>query len=306
MTGKGSILRHSETVTDVTVVGTQGTVPCVPPGNTRNRPLCSMQKKRSEATPSANAAKTATRVTSETQRQISSDDNSIPFSSEAVNAVERTEQGVVRNGEAAESGEAMKNKGLQSDDEGSIIQNEQSRGKPGADEQARVAESVAEASFSNRIRKLGENRTVSEIMTYQARKTLWRRNGSAYEDLVFVDPSTGKTLSQRKDNRKGSVKPSESMRKMVESRPGEIIAMHNHPHNMLPSRADLENAKLYKYGIILCHNGSIIRYYVEKDANINAADSFLNILQKRLDRGEDISADCALLSELGIKMEVYN
>jgi hypothetical protein len=220
--------------------------------------------------------------------------------------VERTEQGVVRNGEAAESGEAMKNKGLQSDDEGSIIQNEQSRGKPGADEQARVAESVAEASFSNRIRKLGENRTVSEIMTYQARKTLWRRNGSAYEDLVFVDPSTGKTLSQRKDNRKGSVKPSESMRKMVESRPGEIIAMHNHPHNMLPSRADLENAKLYKYGIILCHNGSIIRYYVEKDANINAADSFLNILQKRLDRGEDISADCALLSELGIKMEVYN
>ncbi len=183
--------------------------------------------------------------------------------------------------------------------------NEQSRSKPGSDKNAIVSEYVKLDSYAKLFHSLKESKAVSDIMTFQARKTLWRRNGTAYEDLIFIDSLTGEVQAQRQDNRKGSVSPSDSMKQMVASRPGEIIAMHNHPHNMLPSRSDLENAKRYKYGVIVCHNGAIIKYSVDRNADIDTADSVLDILQKRFDKGEDVDFGWKLLAELGIRMEVY-
>ena len=62
-----------------------------------------MQKKAGAAQ-TANAAKTATRVTSETKNVQTPTKDNIPFSSDAVNAAERTEQGAIRNKETAQSG----------------------------------------------------------------------------------------------------------------------------------------------------------------------------------------------------------
>ena len=199
------------------------------------------------------------------------------------------------------------NGSLQGDDEKSIIQetNEQSRKTPGSDDRALVHDSVATASYSKRMGMLGESKAISDIMTFQARKTLWRRNGTSYEDLVFIDPSSGEVQSQRSDNREGSVRASDAMRKMVEGRPGEIISMHNHPHSMLPSLKDLENAKRYKYGLVLCHNGKIIKYSVSQDANTAAVDAMLDYLQNDFSAGKDISLSLALLEKYGVIMEVF-
>lgn len=70
--------------------------------------------KKAGAAQTANAAKTATRVTSETKNVQTPTKDNIPFSSDAVNAAERTEQGAIRNKETTQSGGTMKNKGLQS------------------------------------------------------------------------------------------------------------------------------------------------------------------------------------------------
>ena len=60
----------------------------------------------------------------------------------------------------------------------------------------------------------------------------------------------------------------------------------------------------YNYGVVVCHNGNIIKYAVSEDANIFLADAMLNPIQERFNSGEDISLSLRLLEDIGVKMEV--
>ncbi len=181
---------------------------------------------------------------------------------------------------------------------------EKSRRHPGNDSRAIVSDTVATEQYAEKMKRLGESEKITNIITNQARKTLWRRNGTGFEDLVYINPKTGKVLAQRNQNIVGGVGPTDEMKKMILQNKRSIIALHNHPHSMLPSKADLINAKRYDYGIIACHNGRIIKYAVSDNANINLADVMLNTIQDSLDSGKDISISLRLLEEIGVKMEV--
>ena len=181
---------------------------------------------------------------------------------------------------------------------------EQSRFKPGPDERAIVSEVVATPEYEDRIRNLGENEDISSIITHQARTTLWRRNGTAYEDLIFIDPQTGEWMAQRNLDIVGGVSPTEKMKTMASERPHRIIAIHNHPHNMLPSYSDLVNAKHYSYGVILGHNGIIMKYIVSDVADIETADKILDYMQKSLSEGKDMTPYYDMLDALGVHLKV--
>ena len=55
----------------------------------------------------------------------------------------------------------------------------------------------------------------------------------------------------------------------------------------------------------MCHNGSVIKYSVDDNANIAVADNLLDYIQKKFIAREDLTPDLALLAELGVRMEVY-
>lgn len=181
---------------------------------------------------------------------------------------------------------------------------EQSRNSPGADYRALVADVGGTDAYVERMKNLGESEYITNVITFQSRNALWRRNGTEYEDLIFIDPQTGKHKAQRSQDIAGRVEPTEEMKDMVLKNPRKIISLHNHPHSMLPSKADLEQAKRYKYGVIACHDGKIFKYYVADDANIRLADIMLDKIQGRLDAGKDVSADLRLVEEIGVKIEV--
>lgn len=114
------------------------------------------------------------------------------------------------------------------------------------------------------IQSLGENKECTRTMTEQLRKILEHRNGTLFEDLYFFDSNNNEYKSQT--NYKGDtqkVEPTSKMWKMLENNP-YIIAVHNHPKSSLPSLDDFHACqdRNYKYGLVVCHNGTIYQYKI--------------------------------------------
>ena len=62
-----------------------------------------------------------------------------------------------------------------------------------------------------------------------------------------------------------------------------IIAIHNHPGSSMPSIQDIRSAKenKYKYGLIGCHNGDIIKYSVSPNSSPEMYGVALAILDRK-------------------------
>jgi len=144
-----------------------------------------------------------------------------------------------------------------------------------------------ELVFSNRyidaIKSLGEDRYCSKDILDSARKMLDHHHGDKYEDLYFIDAVAHKVLS-RTDYRENEqeVLPTSAMKDMARNNPN-IISIHNHPTDALPSFEDIKTCFLvgYKYGLIVCHGGDIFQYRTLDNINKVMYESECSIYYKR-------------------------
>ena len=118
--------------------------------------------------------------------------------------------------------------------------------------------------FIRAIQSLGESRACTRAIIDASRNILEHHNGDKYEDLYFIDSVTNICKYQRgyyKEIQK--VEPTKEMHKMLKNN-ANIIGIHNHPNSTIPSLDDFHVCKdrNYKYGLVLCHNGSIYQYKV--------------------------------------------
>lgn len=147
-------------------------------------------------------------------------------------------------------------------------------------------EKIQSAEYHKAFQDLGESSDVARSMWSNTKKMLNHRNGSEYEDLIYIDSRNGKSIVQDQYSKKPrQVEPTKRMKRMVKNAPeGSIIAIHNHAYNSTPSVGDLASAYTgkYKYGIIACHNGNLFKYSVIDDAHLGMADMLFEILNKVL------------------------
>lgn len=125
---------------------------------------------------------------------------------------------------------------------------------------------IKTAKYRNIYNNLDETVEVQRVASERARSMMIHRSGTKYEDLTFVDSKTGKYLTRDDYEVENEVLPSRRMRLMVTNgEPYTIIAIHNHPGSHLPSMSDLNSAYVhkYKYGLIACHNGNVVKYTVK-------------------------------------------
>ena len=125
---------------------------------------------------------------------------------------------------------------------------------------------IKTAKYRNLYNNLDEATEIQRTACERARAMLNHRNGTKFEDLTFIDSVTGKHLTRDDYEVENEVLPSKRMRSMVQnSEPYTIIAIHNHPSNHMPSMSDLNSAykNKYRYGLISCHNGNVIKYTVK-------------------------------------------
>ena len=95
------------------------------------------------------------------------------------------------------------------------------------------------------------------------------------------------------------------MKKMLnKSAKNEIIAIHNHPGSNVPSTADLIVCKNrgYKFGLVVCHNGKIYKYSVDKDKfNLPIVAAALDWMEAK-GYTEKVKKN---FMDAGVKMEVF-
>ena len=150
----------------------------------------------------------------------------------------------------------------------------------------------------------GENK-ISRSLWENALDMLDHRSGTKYEDLAFVDSKTGDAKINKNYDKENTASPSDSMKKMLhDADANTIIAIHNHPGSSPPSYSDIMACKSrkYKYGLVVCHDGTIYKYSVdEKRLNIPMAVSALDRVLKK-GYTEITKKECAAA---GINMEVF-
>ncbi|EHP0703763.1 minor capsid protein [Staphylococcus pseudintermedius] len=126
-------------------------------------------------------------------------------------------------------------------------------------------------AYRRKFDKISDNKVLNRNIYQAAKEMLRHRDGDDREDLYGFDEKTGKQLfkSVENKNNKSKVYYTKNIEKIVESKPYQIISVHNHPRSTLPSAGDLTAQHLRKYakGIIVGHNGGLIVYSVNKDVD---------------------------------------
>lgn len=163
---------------------------------------------------------------------------------------------------------------------------------------------IESAEYRRKIDNISDDIEVNRSIWNRAKEMLTHRSGTKFEDLTFIDSTSGKSLINKSFDKENLAKPSKKMIKMLEtSQPHTIIGVHNHPGNTVPSIPDLKACidRKYKFGVVLCHDGKIYKYSVD-DSKFNEP-----IAAAALDRLErtgynDIVKN--MFSDAGIEMVV--
>lgn len=169
---------------------------------------------------------------------------------------------------------------------------------------------IKTAKYRNLYNNLDEPVEIQRTACERARTMMNHRNGTKFEDLTFIDSVTGKHLTRDDYDVENEVLPSRRMRSMVtNSEPYTIIAIHNHPGSTVPSITDINTAyeKKYKYGLVACHDGSLMRYEVTGEYNPIIVYSLLDMAQKSLynNNMKEFSDILAQLKGENVILEVF-
>ena len=99
---------------------------------------------------------------------------------------------------------------------------------------------INKPEYRKKFTSITKENKISRSLWRSALEMLEHRSGTKYEDIVFVDSKTGKTLINKNYNKEKETGPNEKMKKMLKkAEPYSIIGIHNHPESFAPSFADL-------------------------------------------------------------------
>ena len=172
-----------------------------------------------------------------------------------------------------------------------------------------ISPSVKTSEYRKLYNNLDEPAKMQRIAHNAARNMLVHRDGTKYEDLAYINSQTGEIMVRNDYNVENEVVPSKRMMRMIARSPdNSIIAIHNHPGSTVPSITDINTAykRKYKYGIIACHNGTVMKYAVNGPYNSLIVQFLLDTVQNNLyNGGEKMQRALRQLGEQNIVLEVF-
>ena len=146
---------------------------------------------------------------------------------------------------------------------------------------------INSSEYRRKFNNVSDQTKINRTAWKLSKEIIKHRSGTKYEDLAFIDSKTCKYTINKNYNVESQAKMNKPMKKMLnKSAKNEIIAIHNHPGSNVPSTADLIVCKNrgYKFGLVVCHNGKIYKYSVDKDKFNYDDDRILSFMTAKIDK----------------------
>ncbi len=123
--------------------------------------------------------------------------------------------------------------------------------------------------YRNKFLSLRKSPDLTVAIRNCAKKLLELYSGTLFEGMYWLDQNGNKKAEILEAKEILTVKGNPIVDKIVNDNPG-MIAIHNHPLSSPPSAVDFNKAAKFGYspGIIVCHDGTLYEYTMEKGKNI--------------------------------------
>lgn len=151
---------------------------------------------------------------------------------------------------------------------------------------------------------ISDNLKLNRLLYSLAKKMLFHRSGTLYEDMYWIDLDTLEIVADEtnKDIEEGIIYSAKTQ-KIIETNKN-LLTIHSHPNSFPPSIMDLNCNFYYNYsiGIIICHNGKIYMYNANEKISRNYYD--LTVAEYIKQGYNDNEAQVLALLELQEKFDV--
>lgn len=125
---------------------------------------------------------------------------------------------------------------------------------------------VNSAEYRKKFDSFSDSPEINNQIYTVAKQILQHRNGTDFEDMYLIHAKSGTIEgSQTESTDTLQVNYNESLINAIKNnKEKELIAIHNHPTNILPDGADYVSLgyRKYRQGIIATHNGKVYTYNV--------------------------------------------
>lgn len=159
--------------------------------------------------------------------------------------------------------------------------------------------------YRKRFSKISGNTKVNRSVYIIAREFLNHRSGTKFEDLAYINATSGKYKVNKDYDEESKSKPNRPMNEMLKSSPAyTIIGVHNHPGSNVPSVQDLKVCieRKYKFVIIVCHDGTIYKYMMLNQEKFNEINAEFAL--DRMSKEGYTKKVRKLFSDIGVYIEV--
>ena len=121
---------------------------------------------------------------------------------------------------------------------------------------------INSGEYRNKFDKISSSKELNRLTYQLAKKMLFHRNGTKFEDMYWVDIDNN-TIVASEINQKieCQIKYSKATMKTVKKHK-ELLVIHTHPYSMPPSIRDFNSnfRNGYKISLVVCHDGKIFMY----------------------------------------------
>lgn len=174
---------------------------------------------------------------------------------------------------------------------------------------------IQSLEYKELVDQVAENEAEAKNLYYSLKDILKHRQRTMFEDLGFIYPDNTVKINKQYDfydpeTGISACRPTKKMMKKLKTFPKySVIGIHNHPGSGFMSLNDFQRAyeRRYKYGVVICHNSTIYRYKVRRDADFTKNEMFvinaqLECANKSVSERDETIRE---LKDYGIEVEVF-
>lgn len=134
---------------------------------------------------------------------------------------------------------------------------------------------IESGDFRKKFDRITQSDKLNRLLYQLAKKMLYHRAGTLFEDMYWIDLNSGEIVAQETDRDfEEEIQYSEATQKAIASH-RDLLTIHSHPGSFPPSITDFVSnfEHGYSLGVVVCHNGAIYSYV----ANEKISEVYYNL-----------------------------